>query len=117
MSESKDWFGGPSTSNLDEKCERDEVARRATGPDFPFASHGELVLRIKQYSNTTFVNIILERHFFSRIQKISDNLGMTPELIISEALNLMVKKLEGMAEQKNAQSTHRPFDYVDISMT
>jgi len=96
-------MGGPSASNFDEKHDAEQVARHSTGLDFPFVFQRKIFLSIKEYSNTDFVNITLERHFFSRIQKLSDKLGTTPQVIICEALGSMVRKLEGMPPQNTAQ--------------
>lgn len=50
-----------------------------------------------QYANASFVNVLLERSVYTRLEEMADNLETTPDVIISNALLLMLKRLEGRA--------------------
>lgn len=55
----------------------------------------EKILTIQNYRNTDFINILIEKTFYSRMERLADRLGTTPDVIISNALLLTLKKLEG----------------------
>lgn len=46
-----------------------------------------------KYANTHFVNVMVEKPFYTRLEEMAEKLGTTPRLI-SNALLLIVKKLE-----------------------
>jgi hypothetical protein len=54
----------------------------------------EKILTIQNYRNTNFINITLEKTFYSRLETLADRLGTTADVIISNALILTLKKLE-----------------------
>jgi len=62
-------------------------------------------LAIKNYANTKFVNIVLEKRFYMKVEKIAEKLGTKPEIIINNALLLTMKKLEDMAKRNQTLST------------
>jgi len=51
-------------------------------------------LTVKNYANTGFVNIILEKRFYMKVEKIAEEFGSKPDVIISNMLLLTMKKLE-----------------------
>ena len=92
-------LGGPSKAlSFDkgkEKTPKSKVARLATGDDkLLFSDPQEKILTIKNYANTGFVNIVLEKRFYTRVEKIAEDLGAKPDIIINNMLLLTMKKLE-----------------------
>ena len=72
-----------------------KVARLATGEDrFWLSDPQEKILAMKNYANTGFVNIVLEKRFYMRVEKIAEELGSKPDVIINNMLLLTMKKLE-----------------------
>lgn len=57
----------------------------------------EKVLTVREYAN--FVNVIVEKPFYTRLEKTAEKLGTTPDVLVSNALLLTLKKLENMAKQ------------------
>ena len=51
---------------------------------------------ITRYATTKFVNIILEKRFYMRVEKIAEELGSKPDIIINNILLLTMKKLESI---------------------
>ena len=62
-------------------------------------------MTVKNYANTKFVNVVLEKRFYMRVEKIAEELGTKPDLIINNMLLLTMKKLENMAKQNQTLST------------
>ena len=56
------------------------------------------ILTINNYANTKFVNIVLEKRFYTKVEKIAEKLCTKPDIIINNALLLTLKKLEDMAK-------------------
>jgi hypothetical protein len=52
------------------------------------------VLTVKKYANTNFINIMVENSFYMKLEKAAEKLGTTPEVLIYNALLLILKKLE-----------------------
>jgi len=44
--------------------------------------------------NTHFVSVTVEKPFYTRLEKTAEKLGTTPDVVISNALLLTLKKLE-----------------------
>jgi len=59
-------------------------AKKAEPPD----------LTVKKYANTHFVNVMVEKHFYTKLEKVAEGLGTTAEVVINNALLLIVKRLE-----------------------
>jgi len=103
-------LGGPSKVlsmyKSKEKTQKSKVARHATvGDELLLSDPQEKILTIKNYANTGFVNIILEKRFYMRIEKIAEKFDSKPDIIISNMLLLTMKKLEDMAKQNQTLST------------
>lgn len=82
------------------------VAHLATGDDeLLFSDPQQKLLTIRNYANTGFVNIVLEKRFYMRVEKIAEKLGTKPDIIINNTLLLTLKKLEDMAKQNQTLST------------
>jgi hypothetical protein len=103
-------LGGPSKAlsfyKGKEKPPKSKVARLATGDaELLFSDPQQKILTIKNYANTKFVNIVLEKRFYTKVEKIAEKLGTKPDIIINNTLLLTLKKLEDMAKQNQTLST------------
>lgn len=49
---------------------------------------------MREYANTHFVNVMVEKPFYTRLEKTAEKLGTTPDVLVSNALLLTLKKLE-----------------------
>jgi hypothetical protein len=90
--------GGPSPvfnlTNAKEKVYEGKVACRATLQlDILLAEPAERVLKVKKYANTDFVQFVLERRFYANFEKLAEDLGTTPDVIINNVLVSTVRKL------------------------
>jgi len=96
-------LGGPSKAlNLDkskEKTQKSKVTHYATlKNELSLSDPQQKILTIKNYTNTKFVNIVLEKRFYTKVEKIAEKLGTKPDIIINNTLLLTLKKLEDMAK-------------------
>ncbi|MDH5690750.1 MAG: hypothetical protein OEY81_04920 [Candidatus Bathyarchaeota archaeon] len=72
-----------------------KVARRATEEEELLGVPPEnQILTMKKYANTHFVNIMVEKPFYTKLEKAAEKLGTTPEVLINNALLLILKRLE-----------------------
>ena len=60
----------------------------------------EKILTIQKYANTHFVNVIVEKPFYTRLERMAEKLGTTPEVLISNILFKALKELEEKNEQR-----------------
>ncbi|MHA1712024.1 MAG: hypothetical protein ACTSUS_08215 [Candidatus Freyarchaeota archaeon] len=51
------------------------------------------VLTVKEYTNTHFVNVMVEKTFYTKLKKTAEKLGTSPEIIINNALLLTLKRI------------------------
>jgi hypothetical protein len=76
----------------------DPIAHHATGDNyliqFMSSLHTKRVLEVKNYANTDFVQVIVQKGFYSRIEKLASRIGTSPETIIAKALISSVIELE-----------------------
>ena len=90
-------IGGPRScvsAKLDEKLCLSKVARRATLQwNVLMEKPEEKVLRIIRYTNTNFVQILLDKHFHREIEKAAESLGITSDQFVNNLLIWAVKKL------------------------
>lgn len=49
---------------------------------------------MKKYVNTHFVSVMVEKPFYTRLEKTAEELGTEPDIIINNTLLLTLKKLE-----------------------
>lgn len=56
----------------------------------------ERILKVRNYNNTDFVNLVMERRFYARLDENAKRLGIEPEVIISNVFLLALRKLERM---------------------
>lgn len=80
------------------KLREDPVARHATEDNyliqFMSSLHTKRVLEVKNYANTDFVQVIVQKGFYSRIEKLASRIGTSPETIINKVLTSSVIELE-----------------------
>lgn len=58
------------------------------------------ILKVRNYGNTDFVNLVMERRFYARLDESARKLGVEPEAIISNVFLLALGKLEKMLKQE-----------------
>jgi len=100
-------LGGPSKAlkfdKSKEKAHKSEVAYYATLKDeLSLANPHQKILTVKNYANTKFVNIVLEKRFYTKFEKIAEKLGTKTDIIINNALLLTLKKLEEIAKRADS---------------
>jgi len=66
-------------------------AKKAEPPD----------LTVKKYANTRFVNVMVEKPFYIKLEKAAEELGTTAEVVINNALLLIVRGWKKGWEAKN----------------
>ena len=82
-----------------------KVARRATEEEELLRTPPEKqILTVKKYANTHFVNVMVEKPFYTRLEKAAEKLGTTPDVLINNALLLIMKKLEEKVGRKNEKT-------------
>jgi hypothetical protein len=96
-------LGGPSKVlslyKGKEKTQKSKDVRYATLHDeFSLSNPQQKILSVKNYANTKFVNIVLEKQFYLKVEKIAEKLGTKPDILINNTLLLTLKKLEDMAK-------------------
>ena len=68
----------------------------------------ERIFKVKSYNNTDFVNLIIERRFYTRLEESAERLGIEPEAIISNMFFLALRKLEQLVgEESDYRSEQR----------
>jgi hypothetical protein len=89
-------LGGPSNIV---KFGKSKVAHSATEEyNFLLSDPQEKIIIVKNYTNTKFVNIILEKHYYVRFEKIAQKFGVSLDAIINNALVVALKKLESVGK-------------------
>jgi len=68
-----------------------------TGKAAQVSSSTRKILTVKNYTNTKFVNILLEKRIYMKLKKTAEELSTAPHIIIYNALILILKK--GKAER------------------
>lgn len=91
-------IGGPSSAfdlvNVKKRICKGKVARLATLQlDILLAEPAKRVLTVKKYANTDFVNVVMQRRFYANFEKLAENLGTTPDVIINNVLVLTLTKM------------------------
>ena len=72
----------PGFDKSKEKTQKSEVAHLATRDDnLLFSDPQQEILAIRNYVNTGFVNIALEKRFYMKVEKIAEELGTKPDII------------------------------------
>lgn len=91
-------IGGPRPFVIKSECEemlRGKVAQRATLRfDILRAKPQEKVLKIVKFSNTSFVQILLDGYFYEEIEKLAESFRVSPDQFINNLLVWTVKRLK-----------------------
>jgi len=82
------------------KLESARATRRIAEKDELTEPPKEKISTIQKYANTSFVNVLLEGSVYTRLEKTAEKLGTTPDILISNALLLTLKKLEGRTKKE-----------------
>lgn len=86
--------GGPPKRLKLVRIGENSVAQRATAPiEFLTSKSAERVLTVKKYANVNFVQVMLDKRFYANIERVAENLGLTPDIIINNILVWAVKRL------------------------
>jgi predicted DNA-binding ribbon-helix-helix protein len=90
--------GGPpkrfTLTKVEENISECKVAHRATLQiEVLLSEPVERVLTVKKYANVNFVQVMLEKRFYANVERIAENLGTTPDVIINNVLVLAIRKL------------------------
>lgn len=89
-------IGGPRPSLKSfegtEALDKGKVASPATGKPWPLSVILPKILEVKDYTNTDFVHIVMEKNFFVKIAKLANEVGTTPEVIINNTLVLVLRR-------------------------
>jgi predicted HTH domain antitoxin len=86
--------------------QKSKVARLATQEFEQMLSEPrERILKLRNYNNTNFVNLVMERKFYDRLERTAEKLGIELEAIISNMFFLTLNRLEQLALQTMAPST------------
>jgi hypothetical protein len=100
-------IGGPSRRfNLTQEVKNlyeGKVAHRATASlqlEVLLGEPSERVLTVKKYANTNFVQVLLEKRFYANVERLAENLGTTPDIIINNVLVSAVRKLMEASNRK-----------------
>jgi hypothetical protein len=81
--------------------QKSKVARFATQEYEQLLSEPkERILKVKNYNNTDFVNVVIERRFYAKLGEVAEKLGIEPEAIISNIFFLALRKLEQIVAKK-----------------
>lgn len=91
-------IGGPSRhlslAKVKDTVYECRVANRATLQiEILLSEPIEKVLTVKKYANVNFVQVMLEKRFYAKVEKIAENLSTTPDVILNNVLVLAVRKL------------------------
>jgi hypothetical protein len=69
------------------------VARYATAIHGVITSGCPKVLEVKDYANTDFVHIVMDRKYYSKIERLASQIGTTPDVMINGALTSLLRKV------------------------
>lgn len=100
-------IGGPSPRfNLAKAKDGDPVAQRATFQiEFLLSKSTERVLTVKKYANVDFVQVMLDKRFYANLERVAENLGIAPDVIINNVLVWALRKLMDSLSPKQVTAT------------
>lgn len=91
-------LGGP-------RCQKEtyenRVAWLATDKDELLLEPSERVATLRNYSNTNFATIVVERQFYLKLREAASEVGVEVEVIINNALLLTLQKVWKLAKQNS----------------
>jgi hypothetical protein len=95
------WNIGKCQVNMD-KCQgsidKCQVTRRVTIEleKLLLVSQEKPVI-LKSYTNTSFVNLVLEKRIYKRFDRLSERLGVAPEILINNVMLMALEEIEKVA--------------------
>jgi hypothetical protein len=84
----------------EEEFDKDRVAHCVTGMDAFLPRTLPRILEAKDYANTNFVNIVMDRGYYSKIERVVNEMATTSEVIIKKLLgqqNLAVQRFSTLS--------------------
>ena len=90
-------IGGPNSRSNSGNLEKlqNGVAHHATELDHLLLEDPrERILTIKDYANTDFVHVVLEKEFFMKVERLAADIGVGADALIGSILFSTVRKLE-----------------------
>jgi hypothetical protein len=95
-------LGGPKKlKNLYPSIYTSKVAVLATEEYKLLGEPREKVANLASYSNTKFATIILDKRFYLRLKEAASALGVSPDVIINNALLQTLQKVEKLAKENS----------------
>lgn len=79
------------------KSEIARAIRRIATKDKLTEPPEEKILTVQKYGNTSFVNVHLGRSVYTRLEEVAERVETTPDVLISNATLMMLRKLERTA--------------------
>jgi len=95
-------LGGPSDALNVDKCQvkldKSQVTQRVT-IDLKklFSVSQEKPVILKGYTNTNFVNLVLETKIYNRFERLAERLGVLPETVINNVILMALEEIEKVA--------------------
>lgn len=65
------------------------------------------ILMIKDYSNTNFVHIMLDRDVYIRLATVADRIGTTAETVFNNAIVSLLRTIEDLARPSPTAATRK----------
>ena len=95
-------LGGPSDALNVDKCQvqldKSQVTQRVTvGLKKLFSVSQEKPVILKGYTNTNFVNLVLETKIYNRFERLAGRLGVPPETVINNVILMALEEIEKVA--------------------
>jgi hypothetical protein len=86
-----------------------KVARRATEEEEMLRAPPEKeILTVKKYANTHFVNVMVEKPFYTQLERMAEKLGTTPDVTSATPSSSCLKGLsEAKAPKPLETASHR----------
>lgn len=69
--------------------------------------HKERILKVKDYGNTDFVNVVIESRFYARLKESAEELEIEPDVIINNIFLLVLRKLEQLVAKETDYGSKR----------
>lgn len=89
-------IGGPTTKTEFEIDDSKYLKHIVDVSELLYKNSSNEILSIKEYVNTNFVGITLEKNVFSKFNKIAERMGISAQVIISNALLYGLKRLQSL---------------------
>jgi len=102
---SRPGLGGPSRVDKLDKSKEEldvcKVERRSTRLfESLLSGNQEKVVIVRRYVNANFVSLTIEKRLFESFEKLADQLGVTPQTLINNAMLMVLKEIENVAKSR-----------------